>query len=128
MKAAYYYTAATKKPLSIKPPPTTTPPPITAGRKYTNCNQDPAKYALALAVEEKLKVIDPPLSAGEIIIPDGTLRDHVRYSMEEAKKRGVSYIIYLKDFARGETKTPTTELDRVYIQQLITLHDLKNGI
>ena len=70
------------------------------------------------ADEAKLKVLDPQLAAGDIIIPDGTLRDHVRYVKDEANKRGVSSIIYLKDFARGETKTITTELDRFYIQRL----------
>ena len=77
------------------------------------------------ADEAKLKGLDPQLAAGEIIIPDGTLRDHVRYAKDEANKRGVSSIIYLKDFARGETKTITTELDRFYIHKLITLRDLK---
>ena len=36
-------------------------------------------------------------------------------------------IIYLKGFALVEIKTLTTELGRVYIQQLITLGDLKNN-
>ena len=39
----------------------------------------------------------------------------------------MSSIIYLKDFALVEIKTLTTELGRVYIQQLITLGDLKNN-
>ena len=56
------------------------PPPITAGRKYTNWIQDPAKSALARAVEAKLKVLDPQLSVREIIITDGNLRDHVIYA------------------------------------------------
>ena len=30
-------------------------------------------------------------------------------------------MIYLKDLVQGETKTLTTELERDYIQQLITL-------
>ena len=102
-------------------------PPITSGRKYTNWKQDPTKSALARDVEAKLKGIGRQLSAGEIIIPDGTLQDHVRYTKDKAKKRGVQLIIYLKYFAQGETKTLTTELDRVYIQQLITLCDLKNN-
>ena len=103
------------------------PPPRTAGRKYTNWKQETAKYALARSVEEKLKGLDQQLSVGEIIIPDVNLRDHVRYAKDEAKKMGVSSIIYLKYFTRGETKTLTTELDLVYIQQLITLRDLRNN-
>ena len=71
-------------------PPTTNPPPRTSGRMYTNWKQEPAKYALARAVEKKLKVLDPQLAAGEIMITYGTLRDHVKYAKEKAKKRGVS--------------------------------------
>ena len=59
------------------------------------------------------------------MIPDETLRYHVRYAKDKAKKKGVSSIIYLKDFSQGETKTITSELDRVYMQKLITLCDLK---
>ena len=36
-------------------------------------------------------------------------------------------IIYLKNFAQGETKMLTTELDRVYIQKIITLCNFKNN-
>ena len=39
----------------------------------------------------------------------------------------MSSIIYLKDFARGEKKMLTAELDRVYIQKLITVKDLNNN-
>ena len=69
-KAAAASTAATKL------------PPKTAGRKYTNWKQEPAKYILACAVEGKLKGLDPQLAAEVIIIPDGTLRDHVRYTKD----------------------------------------------
>ena len=54
----------------------------TAGRKYTNWKQEPVKSALARDIEEKLKGLDPQLTAGEIIIPYGTLRDHVRYAKD----------------------------------------------
>ena len=101
-KSASTSTAAKKKTPATNPLPTTVYPPITAVRKYTNWKQDPEKSALAHDVEAKLKGLDPKLSAGEIIIPYGTLRDHVRYAKEETKNRGVSLIIYLKDFARGK--------------------------
>ena len=51
-KAADSSTAETKKPPATNPPPTTMPPPITAGRKYINWKQEPAKYTLARAVEK----------------------------------------------------------------------------
>ena len=70
--------------------PTTIPLPRTAGRNYTNWKQEPAKSALEHAVEAKLKGLDPQLATGEIIIPDGNLQYHVRYTKDEAKKRGVS--------------------------------------
>ena len=120
-------TTETKKPPAIKPPPTTMPLPKNVGRMYTNWKQEPAKFALARSIEVKLKVLDPQLEAGDVIIPDRTLLYHVRYSKEEAKKRGVSFIIYLNYSARGKTKTLTAELDRIYIQQLITLCNLKNN-
>ena len=126
-KAAAVYNAATKNPPAKKPPPKTIPLPRTVDRKYTNWKQEPAKSALACAVEAKLKGLDPQLTAWGIIIPDGTFQDNVRYAKYETKKRRVSSIIYLKYFARGETKTLTTELDRVYTQQSITLCDLKNN-
>ena len=88
-KSASASTGSTKKPTATKPPPTTMPPPRTAGRKYTNWKQEPAKYALARAVKAKLKVLDTQLSAGEIIFPDGTLQDHVKYAKNKSKKRGV---------------------------------------
>ena len=40
------------------------PLPRNAGRKYTNSKQETTKSALARAVEAKLKVLDPQLSAG----------------------------------------------------------------
>ena len=49
------------------------PPPITAGRKYTNWKQEPVKYALARAVEAKLKGLNNQLASGEIIIADESL-------------------------------------------------------
>ena len=73
-----------------KSPPKKKPQPRTPGKKYTNWKQEPVKSALDFAIEEKLKGLDPQLSAGGIIIPDATLRDHVRYAKDEAKKRGVS--------------------------------------
>ena len=124
-KSAAALTASTKKPPEKKLSPTTMPPPRTVGGKYTNWKHEPAKSALARDVEAKLKVLYPQLSAGEIIIPDENFKDHVRYAMDKAKKKRVLLIIYLKDFSRGETKTITTELDRFYMQQLITLRDLK---
>ena len=72
-KSASASTAATNKPPTTNPPPTKIPPPRTSGRNYTNWKQEPVKYALARDVEAKLKGLDPQLSAGEIIIPDGTL-------------------------------------------------------
>ena len=126
-KAAAASTDTTKKHPATKPPPITMPPPRTSGRKYTSCKHEPAKSALAHAVEAKIKVLDTQLSAGDIIIPDGTLQYYVRYAKEKAKKRGVSLIVYLKDFTRGGKIMLTNELDRVYIQQLITLRDLKNN-
>ena len=51
----------------------------------------------------------------------------MRYAKDEVKKRRLSLILYLKDFSRGETKTLTTDFDHVYIQQLITLRDLRNN-
>ena len=88
-KAADASTYATKKPTSIKSPPKTMPPPRTAGRKYTNWKQESDKSSLDCSVEANLKGLDPQLSTGEIIIPDGTLQDHVRYAKDKAKKRGV---------------------------------------
>ena len=126
-KASAASTAEKKKPTAINPPPTTMPPSRTVSRKYTNWKHEPAKYLLARAVESKPKGLDPRLAAGDIIIPYGNLQDHVRYAKDKANIRGVSSIIYMKDFTRGETKTLATELDRVYIQQLITLKDLKNN-
>ena len=126
-KAAAASTETTKKPPATKPPPTTNPPPRTAGRKYTKCKQEPAKSAPACAIEAEPEGLDPQLAAEDIIIPYGTLWDHVRYAKDKEKKRGVSSIIYLKDFTRGETKMITTDLYRVYIQKLITLCDLKNN-
>ena len=82
------------------------PPPRTAGRKYTNWKQEPAKSALARAVEAKLKGLDPQLAAGGIIIPDRNLQDHVRYAGDKANKRGLSSIICLKDFTRGKKSSP----------------------
>ena len=87
-KSAAVYTTATKKPPATKTPPTKMPLTITAGRKYTNWKQEPAKSALDRSVEAKLTGLDPQLAAGEIIIPDGNLRDHVRYAKYEAKKKG----------------------------------------
>ena len=75
-------TALTKKPPVTKPPPKTMPPPRTADRKYINWKQELAKSALARAVEAKPKILDPQLSAGEIIIPDRNLRYHVRYAKD----------------------------------------------
>ena len=72
-KAAAAYNAATKNPPAKKPPPKTIPLPRTVDRKYTNWKQEPAKSALAHAVEAKLKRLDHQLAAGDIIIPDGTL-------------------------------------------------------
>ena len=81
-----------------------------------------------ISVEAKVRGLDPQLAAGETIIPCGTLRDHVKYATEEAKKKGVSAIVYLSDFERSkETKMLTTVLERLYIQELITLRDLKNN-
>ena len=77
-KAAYVTSDATKKPPATKPPPTTMPFPRTAGRKNTNRKHEPYKSALDHAAEEILKGLDPQLAAGEIIVPDGNLRDHVR--------------------------------------------------
>ena len=67
-------------------PPTTKPPPRTSGRMYTNWKQEPAKYALARAVEAKLKVLEPQLVEGGVIIPDVTLRYNVRYAKDKAKE------------------------------------------
>ena len=89
-KAVDASTTATKKTTSTKPPPKTMPLPRITGRNYTNWKQEPDKSALACSVEAKLKGLDPQLSAGEIIIPDGTLQDHVRYAKNKANKRGVS--------------------------------------
>ena len=66
------------------------PPPRTAGREYNNCKQDPDTSVIDRAVNTKLKRLDPQLAVGEVIIPDGTFLDHVRYTKDEAKKRGVS--------------------------------------
>ena len=77
-KAESASTAATNKYTETNHTPTTIPLPRTVGRKYTNWKHDPTKSAPARAVEAKLKGLDPQLSVGEIIIPDGTLRDHVR--------------------------------------------------
>ena len=89
-KAAAAPTSATKKPTSTNSPPKTMSPPRNEGEKYTNWKQEPNKYALAGDIEAKLKGLDPQLSAGDIIIPDGTLQDHVRYAKNKANKRGVS--------------------------------------
>ena len=99
------------------------PPPRTEGRKYNNCKQEPDTSVLDRDVNTKLKRLDPQLEVGEVIIPDGTLRYHVRYATNKAMKRGLSSIIYLKYFTQGKTKTLTTELYRVYIEKLITLRD-----
>ena len=40
---------------------------------------------------------------------------------------GGSSLLYLKDFCRTEKKIMTSELDREYIQELITLQDLNNN-
>ena len=85
MKEASASTYATKKPQAKNPPPTTILPPRTAGRNYTKWKQQPNKSVLAHTVEEKLKVLDTQLAAGGVIIPDGTLRDHWRYTKGEAK-------------------------------------------
>ena len=46
----------------------------------------------------------------------------------EAEKLGVLSLIYLKDFCRTEkTKIMTSELDREYIQELITFRELNNN-
>ena len=84
---------------AIKKSPKTKPPTITAGRKYTNWKQDPAKSALECDVEEKLKGLDTQLASGEIIITDGSLQDHARYAKGEANNMWVSLIIYLKYFS-----------------------------
>ena len=89
-KVADASTTATKKTKSTKLPPKTMPLPRTKSRKYTNWKQEPDKSALACSVEAKIKGLDPQLSAGEIIIPDGTLQDNVRYAKDEAKKRGLT--------------------------------------
>ena len=96
-KEAATSTAETKKHPVTKTPPTTMSLPIYVGSKYTNSKQDHAKYALTSVFEVKLK-LDSQLAAGDIIISDGTLQDHVRYYKDEVKKRRVSSIIYLKYF------------------------------
>ena len=98
------------------------PKPTTCKSKYKNWKVEPFKSALARAVEEKLKGLDPQLVSGDVIIPGGTIRDHIKSVKAEAEKLGVLSLLYLKDFCRTEnTKMITSELDRDYIQELITL-------
>ena len=91
-KSASSSTSETKKTPATNPPPKKIPPPRTSGRKYANWKQDTVKSVLVRSVEAKLKVLDTQLSAGGVIIPDGTLQDHVRYAKEKSKKRGLSSI------------------------------------
>ena len=49
------------------------PKPTTHKRKYNNLKIEPFKSALARAAEAKLKVLDPQLASGDIIIPGGTI-------------------------------------------------------
>ena len=85
MKVEAAFTSATNKPPAIKPPPTTMYPPRTAGRNYTNWKLKPAKYALSRSIKAKLKVLDPQLASGGVIIPDGNLQDHVRYAKDKGR-------------------------------------------
>ena len=105
------------------------PPPSTArSKKYISWKTEPGKSALARAVEAKLKGLDPQLAAGVIVIPRQTLDNHVRYAKEAAKKMGGLDTLYLNDFSGKEDNNMlTTKLDRVYLQELIALRDLKNN-
>ena len=106
-----------------KPPASTAP-----SRKYISWKTEPGKSALVRAVEAKLKGLDPQLAAGVIVIPRQTLDKHIRYAKQAAKKMGGLDTLYLKDFTRKEENCMlTTELDRVYLQELIALRDLRNN-
>ena len=102
--------------------------PTTRKIKYSNWKVEPFKSALARAVEEKLTGLEPQLSVGDIIIPGGTIRDCIKSIKAEAADMGVSSLLYLKDSCRTEkTKMMTSKLDCDYIQEQITLRDLKNN-
>ena len=103
--------------------------PIKKG-KYTNWSQEPYASALAKAVDAKLRNLDPHEAAGDITIPGGTLRRAVKEAKEAAAKKGGEGVLYLDEFQRekrGDSKMLTTEEDRRYIQQLITMRDLRNN-
>ena len=75
-----------------------------------------------------MKVLDPQVASGGIIIPGGDIRDRIKSAKAEAEKLGVLSLLYLKVFCCTEkTKILTYKLYRDYIQELITLRDLKNN-
>ena len=64
-----------------------------------------------------------------MLFPPSTLCRRVKALREEAKGKGKADMIYLDKFVRGrkdDGKSLTTEEDRAYIQELITLCDMRN--
>ena len=83
---------------------------------------------LARAVKAKLKGLDPRLAVGKIVIPGGLFGIVLSLQRQKQRSKGVSTLLYLKDFGRTmEKKLLTSDLDRNYIQELLTLQDLKNN-
>ena len=99
--------------------------------QYKNWSIEPYASAMARAIEASLKGLDPQQAAGTIVIPPGTLRKRVKDAKAEAEKGKEGDTLYLDQFQRqkksASNKSLTTELDRTYLQQLITLRDLKNN-
>ena len=86
--------------------------------------------AMARAVEARLKGLDPQTAAGTTIIPEATLRRKVKEAKEAAEKAGKEGMVYLNEFKRDNDEKNnmlTTEQDRAYLQQLITMRDMKNN-
>ena len=89
---------------------------------------EPFKSALTRVVKAKLKFLDPQLAAGDIIIPGRTIRYRIKSVKAEADNLGVLSLLYLKNSCcTDKKKMMTSKLDRDYIQELITLRELKNN-
>lgn len=125
------HSAAASKPARSPYAKSTPPEPkkLESKRNYYNWSVEPFKSALARAVEAKLRGGDSQLAAGDVIIPPATLRRRVKEVKQAAAEEGKDSIIYLKDFQRQkeDARTLTCDGDRDYLQQLITLRDLKNN-
>ena len=84
--------------------------------KYHNRNLDPFKYALARAVEAKLKGLDPQTATGDIVMPVATIHSFVKSAKAVAEKMGKFALLYLDDFKQeiGTEKKNTlnSETDR----------------